>query len=438
MPSALVLHAAPALAESLTRWLESHRALLEGFELIAPQEVLGAIRRRPALQDLEVSASPPLRDGGDLVLASRILSGAISGVLSFQRPDPGELAHHEAVSLVRAALLRQIPLALNEASATAIVRGLARSRIGYLIFNPVAGQGNPEQELAQIRGFLEPQLMVRVVMTRPDVDPADQARDLVREIQAIEADQAHESESMLIASGGDGTVGAVAGALLDTGIPLGIVPRGTANAFSVALGIPTALRAACTNLLIGNTRRVDAALCNGNPMILLAGLGFEAGMVSKASREMKNVLGPLAYILAGAQQFGAQRSFRASLELNGETQELEAMAITVANVAPATSVMAQGFGTVVPDDGLLDVIVATPSGTLEGLQVLSSLAGSALGRVPATHENLLSLRTDALRIRIDPAQELVVDGEMLEASSVEFRSLPGALTVVAPLQQALP
>jgi len=64
------------------------------------------------------------------------------------------------------------------------------------------------------------------------------------------------------------------------------------------------------------------------------------------------------------------------------------VAITeVANAAPATSVMAQRFGSVIPDDGLLDEIIATPRGWLEGLRMLSSLAGSALARSPATHDN---------------------------------------------------
>jgi len=171
------------------------------------------------------------------VLAARILDGSISGLVCFQSSDPCDLGRHYEAALIRATLVRQFPLALNETSATVIVRGLARSRVGYLIFNHVTGQG--EQGLAPIQGFLEPQLTVQVVMTRSGVNPAEQAMDLVRQIQAIEADQAHESESMMIASGGDGTAGAMAGALLDTGIPLGIIPRGTANAFAVALGIPT-------------------------------------------------------------------------------------------------------------------------------------------------------------------------------------------------------
>ncbi|MGB1622587.1 MAG: hypothetical protein ACPHAS_07980, partial [Synechococcus sp.] len=65
-------------------------------------------------------------------------------------------------------------------------------------------------------------------------------------------------------------------------------------------------KAACTNLLLGNLRRVDLALCNGKPMILLAGLGFEAGMVDKANRELKNVLGPMAYIFSGPTDGGSK------------------------------------------------------------------------------------------------------------------------------------
>lgn len=39
----------------------------------------------------------------------------------------------------------------------------------------------------------------------------------------------HPSTPGTLPSGGDGTIAAVAGVLRDTGIPLGIVPRGTAN-----------------------------------------------------------------------------------------------------------------------------------------------------------------------------------------------------------------
>ena len=53
-------------------------------------------------------------------------------------------------------------------------------------------------------------------------------------------------------------------------------------------------------------------------MILLAGLGFEAGMVDKASRELKNILGPMAYIFSGARQLVDQQPFHAKMQIDGK------------------------------------------------------------------------------------------------------------------------
>jgi diacylglycerol kinase family enzyme len=221
--------------------------------------------------------------------------------------------------------------------------------------------------------------------------------------------------------------------VIGSGIPLGIIPRGTANAFSVALGIPTDIQRACSTILAGHTRRLDAARCNEQPMVLLAGIGFEAGMVDRASREMKNVLGPLAYVLAGAQQFADQDIFTARLEIDGQASELQTAAITVANVAPATSVMAQGFGMVIPDDGLLEVTVATPPTRMQGLSTMASLFASAVVHAPTDREDLLCLRGRSIRIETDPPQKLVIDGELLEANPVRIECLPGSLQVLTPL-----
>ena len=70
------------------------------------------------------------------------------------------------------------------------------------------------------------------------------------------------------------------------------------------------------------------------------------------------------------------------------------------------------------------------------LIVLSSLVGSALSRTDSNLESVLTFRVSQLRIHTDPVQKLVVDGEILEAESVEFRCLPGSLRVIAPLTVA--
>ncbi len=101
-----------------------------------------------------------------------------------------------------------MPLAINVATATAILEQLRRTRVAHLIFNPVSGQGNADQDLAQIEELLNPAMEVVVHLTAPNVHP----RELVEEAIAAQAD-------LILASGGDGTISAVAGALIGTDFP---------------------------------------------------------------------------------------------------------------------------------------------------------------------------------------------------------------------------
>jgi len=282
--------------------------------------------------------------------------------------------------------------------------------------------GNPDQDLLLIKRLLEPQVQLNVIFTNEHEDPATQAK------QAI-ADGAE----LVIASGGDGTVSAVASSVVGTNIPLGLIPRGTSNAFAAAIGIPTDIRGACDTILAGSTCLVGAAKCNGKPFILLAGIGFEAEMVDRADRELKNRLGVLAYLFAGVQQFREQTAFNAMIDIDGELTEVQTGTITVANAAPATSVLAQGFGQVIVNDGLLDVTIATPKTRLQGLNTLTTLFASALVNTPTQREDILRLRTKRVKITTDPVQKVVIDGEIVNPEVVEFECLPKALTVLAPL-----
>ncbi|MCP9839209.1 lipid kinase [Synechococcus sp. J7-Johnson] len=431
MAHALLLLASASREEELVFWLDRHGRSLAGLPLLATAELARRLRELVPAGDLPLAELPALADGGDIMAAARVLAGEVVAVIAFADPCEPPGSTPDPALLLRACDLAGVPLALNAASADLALRGLAHGRMAYLLFNPVAGQGDPNADLALIRSILEPQLLITVLLTRPDLDPAEQTRELVDILQARPAGD--PGDVMIVACGGDGTVSAVAGAVADTGIVLGVIPRGTANAFAAALGIPTDLIGACDTILAGHTHVVDAARCNDVPMILLAGLGFEAGMVDRATRELKTMLGPIAYVLAGAQQLVAQQPFQARVEIDGALTVVQAAAITVANVAPATSVLAQGFGQVIPDDGLLEVTIASPTTRLQGFNALASLLASAVVQSPTTHPDLLCLRARQITITTDPPQKLVIDGEMLEADPVTFTCLPGALTVFAPL-----
>jgi diacylglycerol kinase family enzyme len=168
---------------------------------------------------------------------------------------------------------------------------MINKRSACLIFNPVAGQSDPEQDLSIIRTLLEPEIDLDIRLTTPDVDADRLAHEAVE-----------RGVHMIIASGGDGTLSAAAAAVVGTNVPIGIISRGTANAFASAMALPVTIEDACQTILQGTTKVVDAALCNGKPMVLLAGIGFEAEVVEKADRQTKNRFGTLAYIMAGLQQ----------------------------------------------------------------------------------------------------------------------------------------
>lgn len=419
MATGIALIAHDRKKDDMVAFVRRHQSVLGKYALVATGTTGERIQAGTGLT-VERMASGPL--GGDAQIAARVVTGDMAAVIFLLDPLYAQPHEPDIRALLRICEVHDVPLATNLATAEAIAAQLSRRRVGHLIFNPVAGQGNPDADLALIRRLLEPDIQLKVVLTEDQRDLAEQ----VQEILATGTD-------LMLASGGDGTVSAIAGALLETDIPLGILPRGTANAFATALGLPLNLTAACEAILAGTTRVVDAARCNGQPLILLAGIGLEAEMVDRANRDLKNRLGILAYLLAGVQQFQEQTAFQATIDIEGELTEVETGTITVANVAPATSVLAQGFGKVLANDGLLDVTIATPKTRLQGLNALTSLFAAALVNVPTNREDIIRLRTSRLKITTEPPQKVAIDGEIIGTTPVELECLAQALTVISPL-----
>jgi YegS/Rv2252/BmrU family lipid kinase len=295
------------------------------------------------------------------------------------------------------------------------------TRSAYLIFNPVAGQGNSEQELALICSILQPTIALDIRLTTPEVDAAMLAQQAVQ-----------EGAEAIIASGGDGTISAATSALTGTKIPLGIISRGTANAFANALDLPTTIEAACETILAGATRTVDTATCNGLPMVLLAGVGFEAETVDLADRDSKDRLGMMAYVLAGLEQLRHLEHFSAEIETEDRIIHVTASAITIANAAPPTSILAQGAAGVAYDDGLLDLTIVSPANKVGAIAASYDLLTSALRGDSAHREDIGYLRAKRFRVTTDPPQKVVLDGEIIGDTPIEVECYPQGLTVYAP------
>ncbi|MEC4805184.1 MAG: YegS/Rv2252/BmrU family lipid kinase [Jaaginema sp. PMC 1079.18] len=296
------------------------------------------------------------------------------------------------------------------------------SRSAILIFNPVAGQGDPDQDLALIKQHLEPVFDLKVCQTSPEKS----AEDFAEQAKA-------KKPKCVIVSGGDGTVSAVVSALAKTGIPVGVIPRGTANAFAQALKIPQDTIEACAIIAGGETCKIDLGYSRDRYVTLFASIGFGAEMVEKADRELKNQLGILAYFVAGIQNWLTLDRFEFEIETDERIINGKASAIAIANAAPAFSILAQGPDNIVWDDGLLDITLVAPEGRGSALSASLYLLKTALQNAEANQRKDIGyLRSRRAKITADPPQKVVIDGEMVGTTPIEISLVPQALTLFVP------
>ncbi|WP_394190205.1 diacylglycerol kinase family protein [Pseudoalteromonas atlantica] len=297
-----------------------------------------------------------------------------------------------------------------------------------LIANPVSGTKLWQQKKDMIINRLSAYYDLTVLTTSKDEN------GIVLAKQAM-----NDSPNLIIACGGDGTVAEVASVLVNTDCKLGIIPLGTANALAhVLMGIKSKLipvETACDLIIDGQTQHMDTAYCNGELMLLLAGIGFEQTMIEKADRESKNAVGQVAYLQGFWQALGQQKAQKLSVQLDdNEPQELCTNSLIVANAAPFTTLLAQGSGQPDHNDGLLDVNWLTPN--VDNSTNVFSIAELVLSSVTQAHLAINSHHTNARRVVISAADEIkyVIDGEVKTASELVIKIEPNSLAVVCAEQ----
>ncbi len=299
-----------------------------------------------------------------------------------------------------------------------------------VVFNPVSGKRDPETDRARLVELLGPFFKLSILETQPEVE----ATDLVR--RALE-----EGADQVIAAGGDGTVAAVAGALASTDVPMGIIPRGTANSLAMCLYGASVqvdpVGVCCRHIISGETRQIDVARCGDKTMVLLAGIGIEAGMIEKAEREAKNQWGALAYLIGGWQQLEEQKPFRVRLEVDGQEETFEASCVTVANAAPPTSVFAQGKGSPDMADGQLDVTVVTDfDSRAHAVETMGKLFLGTYKEQESRDQTVRHYHGKTIRVETEPAQQFILDGEMAGETPVTLEVVSGALKVFLDADEA--
>jgi YegS/Rv2252/BmrU family lipid kinase len=232
--------------------------------------------------------------------------------------------------------------------------------------------------------------------------------------------------------GGDGTVMEVSNALSGTGVPLAILPGGTANVMSIELGIPgdlvQALALVCGNA--GVVRTVDMGRIRNQLFMLRLGIGFWAEVTKNAPREAKNQMGTFAYIVSAIQQLSRIENAHYQFRLDGEELEMDGIACMIANSGNIGLPGMTLSKSVNVSDGLLDVIVvrAVDVGTV------LSLAANAIG----VADNLPHWQAREIELVSDPPQSIECDGEIVEPTPVHVSVVPQSLNIIVPKYLASP
>jgi diacylglycerol kinase family enzyme len=241
--------------------------------------------------------------------------------------------------------------------------------------------------------------------------------------------------ALVVAVGGDGTVRECAQALAGTGVPLAIVPGGSANLTARALGLPGPVVRALQVAFRGHDRRIDLGSADGAVFAAMAGIGLDAAVVAGARGLAKHRTGWPAYAAAAAGQL-LRRPVRFTIRIDGgKPLTRVARCVTVGN----SGALPGGFA-VMPDarldDGRLDVVVLAPSGPVGWAHVGYRIAVGSR----RDDAQLERFRAETVEIRaVEPATRLPrqADGELIGPSStLTVQVLPAALLVRVPAPEA--
>jgi len=238
----------------------------------------------------------------------------------------------------------------------------------------------------------------------------------------------HRDEcDLVIVGGGDGTLNASIRGLLATGLPLGVLPLGTANDFARTLGIPPDPVEAARIIAAGNLRPVDLGEVNGHYFLNVASIGFSAELARELTEDAKRRWGVLGYGIVAARLLFRSRLFTAQLEHDGSIEKLHTFQIAIGNGKHYGGGMTVAE-TATVDDGVLDFYSLEIDHWWRLLALLPSLRMGTHGQ----WDDVRTFRTTELVIHTRRPRPVNTDGELTTRTPATFRVHPGAIRVFRP------
>jgi YegS/Rv2252/BmrU family lipid kinase len=225
--------------------------------------------------------------------------------------------------------------------------------------------------------------------------------------------------------GGDGTQLEVANGLVGSGVPMAILPGGTGNAMAFELNVPRELMQA-VGLIVNseNRRAIDLANIGDRIFMLRTYTGVQAE--ERASREMKDKYGNLAYVAEGLKFATHPPEAHYQATIDGHTVEGKGMICYIFNAGASGGIALPDLPGVDISDGLLDLYIIT-----RDIKPIRNLSRYVL-KVGNAKAAVRHWQGREITLKADPPQSVWIDGEEFGQTPITAKVLPKALEVVVP------
>lgn len=293
---------------------------------------------------------------------------------------------------------------------------MAEERKIWFIINPIAGNTGKERIVKAIEQYhYDEHHHIAVFKTKYP----GHAREIA--LKAVES-----NIDTIVAVGGDGTVNETAGAIIHTGVNLGIIPSGSGNGLARHLHIPRDVPKALKVILQNKLQCIDTGLINGKPFISVTGIGFDAFIADLFSQGKGR--GFLNYLIKTVSHFKGYQPNSYKVKINGAEIERKALLISFANscqfgynavLSPSASLT----------DGKLDVCILRKPGLIKTLFLIPKLFNGTLHKT----KYLEVMSSSEAQILCERPEKSHIDGEPSD-SSVSYKVIisPGSLKLIVP------
>jgi diacylglycerol kinase (ATP) len=219
---------------------------------------------------------------------------------------------------------------------------------------------------------------------------------------------ADASPDRLVVAGGDGTIAPVADLAGRLGVPLAVIPGGTANDFARAAGLPLGPLDAAELAIQGTTlRRFELGrLGDGRPFVNVASVGL-ASVAARRAAPLKPRLGPLAYGVGAVRAAATGAPLRCAVRADGATV-FDGAAWQVIIAVTGAFGGGSGIAAADPSDGVLDVAILPAGSRL----ALARRAWGLLRHTIAEQRGVEHHRGGVVAVDVAPGTEFNVDGEL--------------------------